>query len=454
MVGNSMHSAPSSSSSALKSLACSLARVIRIFRPNRGRRSNQLSSSRHLTTSPTTIIAGGCRLASLTFCTISESVPVTVCCIGVVPQRIRATGVSSRPAVLDEISADFRQVFDAHEKNERSRSSRYLVPCDFGFAALFVRSLMPGNEGDCRRKVPVGKRYARIGRNSGCSGNPRYGFERNTVLDQRLCLLAASSENERVSAFEPHDDIFASLFDQQGVYRLLAKGMIAAFLAYVDALSAGRGKFEQFLIGQVIENDHFGLLEDLLSPDRQKTGVSWSGPHEIDFAFFHRILFRDTNTAHAGSYPAGSDSRPVDLIEYFLAPRSSNSTATLFPSATASCMGAVRTARNNCLPSSEATRPESSTIFPAMRAWPPMGTWQPPSSSLSRLRSARTATAVSGWSRGARRRRIRVVFGPRLDCQRALSYGRNEFHRVHIHRDPVLPAHALETGRSQNYCVE
>ena len=106
-------------------------------------------------------------------------------------------------------------------------------------------------------------------------------------MDQRLCLLAAAAENERVSAFEPHDHIFASLFDQKGVYRRLAKGMIAAFLADVDTFGAGRGEFEQFLIGQVIENDHLGLLEDFLSPDRQKTGVPRSGPHEIDFAFFH-----------------------------------------------------------------------------------------------------------------------------------------------------------------------
>ena len=47
-----------------------------------------------------------------------------------------------------------------------------------------------------------------------------------------------------------------------------------------------------------------------------------------------------------------------------------------------------------------------------------------------------------------------MVCGPRFDSQRALPYGRYEFHRVHIHRNPVLPAHPLETGRSQDDCVE
>jgi hypothetical protein len=67
--------------------------------------------------------------------------------------------------------------------------------------------------------------------------------------------------------------------------------MTAAFFTDVDALGAGGSKVEQFLIGQVIENDHFGLPEDFLASDRQKTGISRSGSHEIDFAFSHCILF-------------------------------------------------------------------------------------------------------------------------------------------------------------------
>ena len=53
------------------------------------------------TTSPTTVIAGGVRPASRTCSTMSPSVPVTVRCSGVVPQRITATSVSgARPLAI------------------------------------------------------------------------------------------------------------------------------------------------------------------------------------------------------------------------------------------------------------------------------------------------------------------------------------------------------------------
>ena len=47
-----------------------------------------------------------------------------------------------------------------------------------------------------------------------------------------------------------------------------------------------------------------------------------------------------------------------------------------------------------------------------------------------------------------------MVFGPCFDSQRALPYGRYEFHRVHVHRNPVLPAHSLKPGSGQDDCVE
>src|SRR5208337_3457506 len=59
-----------------------------------------------------------------------------------------------------------------------------------------------------------------------------------------------------------------------------------------------------------------------------------------------------------------------------------------------------------------------------------------------------------GVVQGSKKMAHPVVCGPRLDSQRTLSYGWYEFHRVHIHRNPVLPAHTLETGRSKYDCVE
>ena len=111
----------------------------------------------------------------------------------------------------------------------------------------------------------------------------------------------------------------------------------------------GRGKFEQFLVGQVIENDHLGSFEDLLSPKRQKTRVSRSGPNEIDFAFFHCILF--SNSGYRVETTCRSR-RVFSLRPDRAIPRRP------FCRARPHLPWAQRArARNNCLPSSEATRP-------------------------------------------------------------------------------------------------
>ena len=94
MVGHSRHSAPRSERRFTSSLACSRALVTTILRPIRGRFSNHFILSLNFTTWPTTITAGGLRPAFFARSEIVSSFPVTVVCLGVVPQRIRATGVS------------------------------------------------------------------------------------------------------------------------------------------------------------------------------------------------------------------------------------------------------------------------------------------------------------------------------------------------------------------------
>src|SRR4030065_1013767 len=93
MVGNSTTQAPSLSIISAKSDACSLALVTTILFPNKGLVSNHLNFSLNDTTPPTTATAGGLKLAVFAFSAISSTVPTNVSCSGVVPHRIRATGV-------------------------------------------------------------------------------------------------------------------------------------------------------------------------------------------------------------------------------------------------------------------------------------------------------------------------------------------------------------------------
>ena len=93
IVGYSQASAPKSSNFSLKTLACSLALVTKMRLPNKGFCSNQVKVSLKVTTSPTIIIAGEVNFALATSSTIFSNVPVTTCCSGRVPQRMRAIGV-------------------------------------------------------------------------------------------------------------------------------------------------------------------------------------------------------------------------------------------------------------------------------------------------------------------------------------------------------------------------
>ena len=74
-------SAPRSSSMSMSSPACSRERVTTIRRPKSGRSSNQRRCSRSAATRPITNNAGASRWAAVA---IVDSVPVTVCCAGVV----------------------------------------------------------------------------------------------------------------------------------------------------------------------------------------------------------------------------------------------------------------------------------------------------------------------------------------------------------------------------------
>ncbi|OPY04112.1 MAG: hypothetical protein A4E67_02550 [Syntrophaceae bacterium PtaB.Bin038] len=94
IVGKRIASAPSAASSRANSPACSSGLVTTMPFPNRGLASNQSSLGRSATTSPTTRMDGGLNPCFFAFAAMSASVPVSVCCSGVVPHRMSAAGVS------------------------------------------------------------------------------------------------------------------------------------------------------------------------------------------------------------------------------------------------------------------------------------------------------------------------------------------------------------------------
>ena len=71
--------------------------------------------------------------------------------------------------------------------------------------------------------------------------------------------------------------MFTPLFDQQGIYAVLAKGMVATLLSHVNTLSVRGCVAKENLVGQVVEYYDLCPPEDFLSANRKKTGIARSG---------------------------------------------------------------------------------------------------------------------------------------------------------------------------------
>ncbi len=54
---------------------------------------------------------------------------------------------------------------------------------------------------------------------------------------------------------------------QETVDFILAHRVVAPLLADIDAFSVGRSEFQEFLIRQVVVDDHLSLLQEVFSPE-------------------------------------------------------------------------------------------------------------------------------------------------------------------------------------------
>ena len=92
---------------------------------------------------------------------------------------------------------------DAHVEDERAGEGGQRRPVDraLGLAGILVRR----HEGDRRGHVAMGDRDAGVGGRRHTGGHAGHDLERHAGLDQRLRLLAAAAEDERVAALEAHD---------------------------------------------------------------------------------------------------------------------------------------------------------------------------------------------------------------------------------------------------------
>ena len=151
---------------------------------------------------------------------MSASVPVTVRCSGVVPQRITAAGVSDGRPFAISFSTISGSVFVPIRKTSVSTAGRQLRPVDARFRLL--RVLVPGDHRKCRRQAAVRDGNPSVSRHRDRRRDARHDLERDARRPQRLRLLSPAPEDERIAALQAHDALaLARLIDEQPVDRLL-----------------------------------------------------------------------------------------------------------------------------------------------------------------------------------------------------------------------------------------
>ena len=243
MAGSSTGIAPSSASSRARALACRRVRVMSTRLPNSGRSSNQRSVSRRRTTSPTTVIAGGSSPASAH---APHDVGEGAGDGALLGRRAPADDGGGRlggPAVARSASRRSRAGLHAHQEDERVDGGGQAAPSRSPVSALSGSS-WPVTTAKLDGDAAVGDGDAGVGGHGDGGGDAGHDLEGDAGVAQRLRLLAAAAEDERVAALQPDDALaLAGLLDEQGVDRVLvvAAGR-AGDLADVDQLGVRRAR--------------------------------------------------------------------------------------------------------------------------------------------------------------------------------------------------------------------
>ena len=189
---------------------------------------------------------------------------------GSVPFSRIATGVSgARPSAIS-FSAMAVAVADAHVDDERAALAGKTRPVLLGETLALA-----GDEADRRGDVAVGERQHRAGRAAERRRHAGDDLDRKPGGAHRLDLLAATSEDERIAAFQPHDDgAGLDVRDDERVDRLLRHRVPGALLRDADA-ERGRGcEVEHAGIDETVVDEHIGLPKCARRLDGQQIGVA------------------------------------------------------------------------------------------------------------------------------------------------------------------------------------
>ena len=129
----------------------------------------------------------------------------------------------------------------------------------------------------------MGHGDAGVGGRRDAGGDPGHDLEGDLGGDERLGLLAAAAEDERVAALQPHDARpGAGAVDEQVLDLALLDRRVAGLLADVEELGVVADAVERAGRDQAVVEDDVGARQELERARRHQARVPWPGADEID----------------------------------------------------------------------------------------------------------------------------------------------------------------------------
>ncbi len=175
------------------------------------------------------------------------------------------------------------QVLYAHVEDERSREARQRLPVEHRLR--LGRVLVPGHESDRGGVVAVGDGDSGVGRRGDPGSHPGHDLEIDACASERLRLLAAATEDERVAALEPDDaSPLSRVVDHQLLDLVLLHRVGSRRLADVDELGVGTRSIERSGGNQAIVQDHVSARDQLERTAGHQSRIARAGADEVDDA--------------------------------------------------------------------------------------------------------------------------------------------------------------------------
>ena len=159
--------------------------------------------------------------------------------------------------------------------------------------------------------LAMGQRDPGVGRAAGGGGHPRRDPERHAGGGQRLELLAAAAEDERIAALEPQYPLAgAGEIDQKPIDAGLGADVAIAHLADEDPFHPGRHQLEDVGADQAVVDHDVGLPHQAQRLQGEQLGAARPGADQIDLAPRRRGAWLAILVGHPSTPPLMSRGPP------------------------------------------------------------------------------------------------------------------------------------------------